>query len=67
MTMVCAWCDVYARVEREYRLDLDDGPHTISSTVCAYCGRSELRFGTLGRQTPIPKKTDDDRPDGCPF
>jgi hypothetical protein len=24
-------------------------------TVCAYCGRSELRFRKLGHQTPIPK------------
>ena len=63
---VCAWCDVYARVPcAQYD---DQGRPFIEWTACAYCGRSELRFGKLGRQTPIPKKaTDDDQPDGCPF
>jgi hypothetical protein len=63
--LVCAWCDVYARVEREYRVDYDDGPHTISYTVCAYCGRTELRRGKLGRQTPIPEPSTP--PEGFPF
>jgi hypothetical protein len=55
---VCAWCDVYCRKER--------GSEWSWHTVCAYCGRSELRFGKLGRQTPIPPPPtppDDD----CPF
>ena len=66
MTAVCAWCDVYAREHREYVVE-DNGPHTISYTICAYCGRSELRPEKLGRQTPIPKQSDDPPPDGCPF
>jgi hypothetical protein len=65
MTMVCAWCDVDARVEREMR-DAN-GVVFQTWTVCAYCGRSELRLGKLGRRTPIPQKATDDRPDGCPF
>jgi hypothetical protein len=47
MTLVCAWCDVYCRVECENEFQ--------SWTVCAYCGRSELRLSKLGRQTPLPK------------
>jgi hypothetical protein len=51
---VCAWCDVYARLECEAR---DDQGRLIQSwTKCAYCGRTELRFGKLGRQTPIPQQ-----------
>jgi hypothetical protein len=48
--MVCAWCDVYCREEVWSPLS--------SHTVCAYCGRSELRFGKRGRQTPIPKDSE---------
>jgi hypothetical protein len=50
---VCAWCDVYNRELREVRDENGDLVQTW--TVCAYCGRSELRLGRLGRQTPIPK------------
>jgi hypothetical protein len=39
----------------------------ITWTACAYWGRTELRLGKLGRQTPIPKQAADDRSDGCPF
>jgi hypothetical protein len=52
-TMVCAWCDVYCRVECETRDD--EGRLVCAWTECAYCGRTELRFGKLGRQTPLPK------------
>ncbi len=52
--VVCAWCDVWSRVERN-QYD-DDGRAVVCGTVCAYCGRSEIRFGKLGRQTPIPAK-----------
>jgi hypothetical protein len=44
--MVCAWCDVYSRVGREAR---DDNGKLVSAwTCCAYCGRTELRFGKRG-------------------
>jgi hypothetical protein len=49
---VCAYCDVYCRVER-IQYD-DDGREIMCSSVCAYCGRSGLRRGKLGRQTPVP-------------
>jgi hypothetical protein len=63
--MVCAWCDVYARIPCEM---CDDQGRVISTwTKCAYCERSELRFRKLGRQTPIPKQAANDRIDGCPF
>jgi hypothetical protein len=61
--MVCAWCDVSNRVEQVMRVD---GRVVQSWTCCAYCGRTELRRGKLGRQTPIPPPPtppDDD----CPF
>jgi hypothetical protein len=49
--LVCAWCDVDARVPCETR---DDKGELITSwTKCAYCGRTELG-PKLGRQTPIP-------------
>lgn len=49
---VCAWCDVYCREEQ---ITVDENDREVCrSTVCSYCGRSELRFGKLGRQTPIP-------------
>jgi len=52
--LVCAWCDVYCREEQH---TYDDAGRLISTdTVCAYCGRSELRFGKLGRQTPLPEE-----------
>jgi len=63
MTLVCAWCDVYCRVERVHTDAA--GEVIMHDTVCAYCGRSELRFSKLGRQTPIPK--DDAAPDRIPF
>src|SRR6516225_4672956 len=51
---VCAWCDVSVRVPCNLR---DDQGRIVSTyTCCAYCGRTELRFGKLGRQTPIPKE-----------
>jgi hypothetical protein len=38
--MVCAWCDVYARVPCEAR---DDRGNLVTGwTKCAYCGRTEL-------------------------
>jgi hypothetical protein len=49
------WCDVWCRVERN-QYD-DQGCVIISGTACAYCGRTELRHGKLGRQTPIPRRT----------
>lgn len=52
--MVCAWCDVYCR-EAQVTTDTD-GRVVDASTVCSYCGRSELRFGKLGRQTPLPEE-----------
>jgi hypothetical protein len=66
MSMVCAWCDMYARVSREQR---DDQERVICEWAeCAYCGRTELRFGKLGRQTPIPKpEPQAERKGGCPF
>jgi hypothetical protein len=54
MTMVCAWCDVYCRVERVHT-DATTGEIVMHDTVCAYCGRGELRVGKLGRQTPLPE------------
>jgi len=60
---VCAWCDVHCRVEQ---IQCDkEGREIIRSTCCAYCERSELRYGKLGRQTPIP--TPRVPPDGFPF
>jgi hypothetical protein len=59
---VCAWCDVYCRVERVQHDEA--GREIIRDSVCAYCGRTELRFA-LGRQTPIPKLSV--RPDGLPL
>ena len=61
--LVCAWCDVNCRVERVQHDD--QGREFLRDTCCAYCGRTELRFGKLGRQTPIPKYTEP--PDGEPF
>jgi hypothetical protein len=49
---VCAWCDVYARVTRA-QYDDERRPF-IEWTACAYCGRTETRFGKLGRRTPVP-------------
>jgi len=60
---VCAWCDVWCRIENN-QYD-DQGRAAIYGTACAYCGRSELRFGKLGRQTPIPAPPAP--PDGFPF
>jgi hypothetical protein len=62
--LVCAWCDVYNRIERVHRDE--DGREFMRDTVCAYCGRTELRFGRLGRQTPIPPPPAAP-PDGLPF
>ena len=61
---VCAWCDVWCRVQRN-QYD-DQGRAIVCGTACAYCGRTELRLGKLGRQTPIPPPRPD-RPDGLPF
>jgi hypothetical protein len=60
---VCAWCDVYCRVERAQHDEA--GREIMRDSVCAYCGRTELRFARLGRQTPILKPSV--RPDGLPF
>jgi hypothetical protein len=50
---VCAWCDVYNRIECEAR---DESGQLVSAwTKCAYCGRTELRFGRRGHTTPVPK------------
>jgi hypothetical protein len=50
--MVCAWCDVEDRVPRALR---DENGRVFQTwTECARCGRTELRVGKLGRQTPIP-------------
>ena len=50
---VCAWCDVYNRIEcRAYN---EEAYIDTSWTKCAYCGRTELRFKRLGHTTPIPK------------
>jgi hypothetical protein len=51
--LVCAYCDVYARVPCDTRDD--QGRIHVSWTACAYCGRTELRLGKLGRQTPPPR------------
>jgi hypothetical protein len=48
---VCAWCDVYNRIECEARDK--DGSLVSSWTKCAYCGRCELG-PKRGHQTPIP-------------
>jgi hypothetical protein len=58
------WCDVWCRVERN---QYDDQGRVVvcGSTACAYCGRTELRFGKLGRQTPIPPPKVP--PEGFPF
>jgi hypothetical protein len=61
--LVCAWCDVWNRVERV--LKDESGHEFLRDSSCAYCGRTELRFGKLGRQTPIP--TPRVPPDGLPF
>jgi hypothetical protein len=61
--IVCAWCDVNCRVEQVQRDE--EGREFMRSTVCAYCGRGELRFGKRGRRTPIPPPSE--APDGCPF
>jgi len=61
--LVCAWCDVYNRVPCEMRDE--NGVVYQTSTKCAYCGRSELRLGRLGRQTPIPPVKEP--PEGFPF
>jgi hypothetical protein len=37
----------------------------VRNTACAYCERTELRFGKLGRQTSIPKPSVP--PDDLPF
>jgi hypothetical protein len=59
---VCAWCDVWAREVRQIR----EGDRVIQEwTVCAYCGRTELRLQKLGRQTPIPPPQKP--PEGFPF
>jgi hypothetical protein len=62
--MVCAWCDVYCRIERVTRDE--EGREVMHDTCCAYCGRTELRFGKLGRQTPLPEPPEPP-PDGLPF
>jgi hypothetical protein len=62
---VCAWCDVYCRVER-VRHDEETGKETMRYCVCVYCGRTELRLRKLGRQTPIPPPRPP-RPDCLPF
>jgi len=60
---VCAWCDVYAR---EVRCMHDDGGRVTQRwTVCAYCGRTELRLRKLGHQTPRPPVKEP--PEGFPF
>jgi hypothetical protein len=51
--LVCAYCDVYCRNERVTR-DAQ-GREIMSDTCCAYCGRTEMRFGKLGYQTPVPE------------
>jgi hypothetical protein len=43
---------VYCR--KEYAQYHEGRPFITSSMACAYCGRTELRLGKLGRQTPIP-------------
>jgi hypothetical protein len=60
---VCAWCDVDAREVRG-RYD-DDGRVIQQWTVCAYCGRTELRLRKLGRQTPVPKSESWDIESAC--
>ena len=63
--MVCAWCDVYNRVEC---VTYDDQGHEVMREArCAYCGRGELGR-KLGRQTPIPPPPPPcDDGDGLPF
>jgi predicted DNA-binding transcriptional regulator AlpA len=51
MTMVCAWCDVYDRIECGSQGDDFD----VAWTKCRLCGRTELRWEKLGRQTPVPQ------------
>jgi len=52
-TLVCAWCDVYARVPCEMR---DESGRVFQTwTKCAHCGRTELGF-KKGYRAPIPKK-----------
>jgi hypothetical protein len=60
---VCAWCDVSCRVERVQHDE--QGKEIMRDTCCAYCGRTEMRCGKLGRQTAIPQPTEP--PDGLPF
>jgi len=45
--LVCAWCDVYCRVERGHQDEA--GREITHDTACAYCGRTELRFARGGR------------------
>jgi hypothetical protein len=49
---VCAWCDVYCRETVEARTN--DGELISSWSRCLYCKRTELRYGKLGHQTPLP-------------
>ena len=63
--LVCAWCDVYCRVER-VQVD-ENGKEFMCDICCAYCGRTELRLGKLGRQTPIPERKPIDPNDPFPF
>jgi hypothetical protein len=55
--LVCAWCDIYCRTECNTRDE--SGAIVYAWTCCAYCGRTELRFGRLGHQTPIPNNKPD--------
>jgi len=61
---VCAWCDVDNRVPCERRDE--KGVVVQTWTECAYCGRTELRLGKLGHQTPIPPPPKTLRVDGTP-
>src|SRR5262249_1556004 len=63
--IVCAWCDVYNRVEC---VAYDDKGHEIMREArCAYCGRGELGR-KWGRQTPIPPPPPPaSSDDGVPF
>jgi hypothetical protein len=63
LSFVCAWCDVYCRVERVQHDE--QGCEFMRWACCAYCGRTELRLGKLGRQTPIPAPPTP--PVGLPF
>ena len=61
--LVCTWCDVYCRIACEQRDE--NGKIVRQWTQCAYCGRTELRFAKLGRQTPMPEPPTP--PKGFPF